>query len=127
MRRREMILAAVLTAAALLAWPGAADACMQCSPSRPVCERANYSQCDARLRPDGSGTCEQWATNCAWVQNVSEVSADGSLAVGYTPAEVPAGAAAGEVALGCHGLILARDYPEAKVAHLRRESRTLRI
>ena len=129
MRRKRWMLLSAAPFLALLGSPTGVDAlCMACSRSRPICERANYSGCQAtQIAPDGSGFCDEWAANCAWVLNLSDIAADGSLALATT-GELEADAVKGDAALrGCHGLIVEREYSERSVARLRAESKSLKV
>jgi hypothetical protein len=129
MRLKAMILAGAVAAAGFLAVPGEANGCSSCSTQSPSCTPSNYSRCSVWRNADQTFTCVSSYENCAWVQNVSDLSVDGSLAVwaaeGGTGA--PAVAAAGEATRGCHGLIVERSYSSERVAEIRAETSVLSI
>ncbi|HEU4456776.1 MAG TPA: hypothetical protein VFR81_27155 [Longimicrobium sp.] len=128
MNLKAMLLAGAVAAAGFLALPGEASGCSTCSLESPSCTPANYSRCRVWRNPDQTFTCTTQYEYCAWVQNVSDLSADGSLAVWTVEGEAPAATlAAGEATRGCHGLIVDRDYSSRRVAEVRAETATLRI
>ncbi len=128
MKRKNWILLSAMPVVALLGSPSVVDACMQCAPVRPICERANYSGCKTtQITSAGDMSCDEWSANCAWVLNLSEIAADGSLAFGSLSDLEADGMEQDATLRGCHGLVVARDYSEDRVARLRAESAKLAV
>lgn len=119
---KKVLVVGCLSAFALLGSAREADACSWCSTSRPRCEAANYSWCNANAK---LLICDQGYANCAWVYNADEVSADGSLATLASTDSPTVESEGKDEVRGCHGLILERDPSAERVAAVRSETRRI--